>query len=98
MNNYNVQFWLKWPLDHHSTSEATLLVYVKQGTDITDILPKIHGKGLAEHDRMLDELVTPYQSKGEILPGKTYQILSKDIAKTSEAMKQIQKNKNFIET
>lgn len=59
---------------------------VKNGTDISDILPEIHGKGLAvcdEHCVVSDN----YKSSGKLVPNKSYHILSANVGCTIEFMK-----------
>lgn len=64
-------------------------IEVPDGSDKSDILPLIHGKGLAlwQDDKYGGEVVEKYRTEGKLEEGKSYFILSGNVKETMKVMK-----------
>ena len=63
-------------------------IEIPKETDIKDILPLIHGKGLAawQDDSLGGKVVGNYRDSGKVKSNTHYFILSKNIPKTIKAL------------
>ncbi len=83
---------MKIELLHSSFFNDNLIgkwIEVPDNTDISDILPLIHGKGLAlwQDDKYGGQVVDKYRTVGKLEDGKAYFILSANVKKTTKAMR-----------
>ena len=61
---------------------------IPEDADIADILPQIHAEALAVFDPLEDRVTGAYQKSGRLEQDKVYVILSGDVRKTIEFMKE----------
>lgn len=70
-------------------------IEVPGDSDISDILPSVHGKGLAEwqDDQYGGQIVEKYRTEGKLKDGKSYFVLSKNVRETMRAMGEVDKER-----
>ncbi|MBI2547927.1 hypothetical protein HYW21_01115 [Candidatus Woesearchaeota archaeon] len=70
-----------------AATPLTKTLDVRDGTDIADLLPRIHGRGLALWSEILERPYGDYVNHGGLQAGEVYDILSSNVPKTINFMK-----------
>lgn len=82
---------MKIELLHSSPTNDNIVrkwIEVPDGSDISDILPLVHGKGLALwlEDKYGGQVVEKYRTEGKLEDGKAYFVLSVNVKETMRMM------------
>jgi len=68
----------------HRPKEGSIsrVVNVKCGARVEDMKSRLHARALAEWSRVNQETVSDYMTRGELKPGVTYDVASKNPGRT----------------